>query len=225
MSLPVWRHCAWFSGWVMVLSTGFSGCSADEEPRAHPSAATASASGSASAGTIQPDDASVVADAAAEAVSERMAVYDGIFAGALALIRVGEETRFVTRGYGDLAARAKMAPGGRFQIGSVTKPMVATVVMQLVESGRLRLSDTVDRWLPGLVPGGRRISIEQLLSHRSGLPEYYAYVDTHRSYEPRQLVRIAMTRGKRSPIGSYMYANTNYIVLGLIIEKVTGQPL
>jgi D-alanyl-D-alanine carboxypeptidase len=103
--------------------------------------------------------------------------------------------------------------------------MVATVVMQLVESGRLRLSDTVDRWLPGLVPGGGRISIDQLLSHRSGLPEYYAYVDTHRSYEPRQLVRIAMTRGKRSPIGSYMYANTNYIVLGLIIEKVTGQPL
>ena len=223
MSLRSRRLNAWFSGLLLVLFTGVSGCSGDGQPRAGPTT-TASASGAASGGTSLAGDGRV-ADTAAEAVRERMALYDGVVPGALALVRAGKETRFVTRGYGDLDARAAMTPVGRFQVASVTKPMVATLVLQLAEASQLRLSDPVDRWLPGLVPGGGRITIEHLLSHRSGLPDYFTHTNSLEHYEPAQLVRIALANGPQTPVGTGMYANTNYIVLGLLIEAVTGQPL
>ena len=76
------------------------------------------------------------------------------------------------------AGLARMRPGGpmaatdRFRVASITKSFVATIVLQLVAEGKLRLDDTVERWLPGLVPDGRAITIRELLDHTSGLFEY-----------------------------------------------------
>lgn len=142
-----------------------------------------------------------------------------------------------TSGVADLAKRRPAPANGRFRIGSVTKTFVSTVVLQLVGEGRLSLDDTVERWLPGTVPGGNAITVRQLLNHTSGL---FNYTNDHtafltlgerfleetrfRTYAPLELVKIATAHPPLfAPGTGWSYSNTGYILVGLIIEKVTGQ--
>ena len=123
----------------------------------------------------------------------------------------------------------------------MTKSFVATVVLQLAGEGRLGLDDSLQRWLPGAVPGGEHITIRQLLNHTSGL---YNYTDellprltakparqalrqmAARNFQPRQLVAIAADHPPLFPPGErFAYSNTNYILLGLVVERVTGDRL
>jgi CubicO group peptidase (beta-lactamase class C family) len=95
-------------------------------------------------------------------------------------------------GLGDLRANRPARAADRFRIGSVTKSFVATLVLQLVGEGRLRLDDNLERWLPGLVPGGRRITVRQLRNHTSGLSNYTDDLpEPPRRFRPRKLVAIA----------------------------------
>ncbi|ALG11990.1 D-alanyl-D-alanine carboxypeptidase [Kibdelosporangium phytohabitans] len=123
------------------------------------------------------------------------------------------------------------------RIGSDTKTWTATVVLQLVSEGRIKLDDTVDRHLPGLVRtkryDGRKITIRQLLRHTSGLPDYLEHPfwedeDAHRwdHIEPLWTVKQALTLPppERNPAG-FSYSNTNYNLAGLIVAKVTGRPI
>jgi D-alanyl-D-alanine carboxypeptidase len=161
--------------------------------------------------------------------------------GAVALVRTGQRTWQGASGLGDLRARRPARPSDRFRIGSVTKSFVATVVLQLVGEGRLRLDDSVKQWLPGAVPGGQRITIRQLLNHTSGLYNYtddllaplrakptledYQRLQT-RSYTPQALVTMATRHRPVFPPGTgFSYSNTNYILLGLLVERITGDPL
>jgi len=75
-------------------------------------------------------------------------------------------------GYARLRPLVGMRPGTRFRIASITKPFVATVVLQLVAEGKLTLDDTVEQWLPGALPDGNAITIRELLGHRSGLADW-----------------------------------------------------
>ena len=122
----------------------------------------------------------------------------------------------------------------RFRMGSNTKTMVATVVLQLVAEHRLALTDPVDTWLPGQLPGGRDITLRMLLNHTSGLFNYlddpavlkaFTGQDT-RLWTPRQVLAAAMAHPPLfAPGTQYSYSNTNYLVLGLIAEKATGKRL
>ena len=146
--------------------------------------------------------------------------------GALVVVRRGEEVRSVARGLADRSVPIR--PDDRFRIGSVTKTFVAVLVLQLVEDGRLRLDDPVERWLPGLVPGGRRITVRRLLSHTSGLFDYVedprVFRDPGRRWRPRELVALAVERPVAPP-GRFAYSRTNYLVLGLIAEEAGGAAL
>jgi D-alanyl-D-alanine carboxypeptidase len=79
--------------------------------------------------------------------------------GAIALVREGDRTIRVSSGYADVATRTPMRVGDRFRVGSLTKTYVGVVVLQLVGEDRLSLDDTVERWLPGLVPHGQGITV------------------------------------------------------------------
>jgi D-alanyl-D-alanine carboxypeptidase len=92
--------------------------------------------------------------------------------GVLAMVDDGQHTWRLSSGAGRLDPRQPLWPGARFRVGSITKTFVATVVLQLVQEGRLRLDDSVERWLPGLVPNGRRMSVAMLLNHTSGIFNY-----------------------------------------------------
>src|SRR4051812_44427883 len=98
---------------------------------------------------------------------------DGVVAagvpGAVLLVRDGDQTIRLTSGHGALRPKTPMRAGDRFRVGSITKTFVAAVVLQLVAERRVTLEDTVEHWLPGLVPDGERITVRELLGHTSGL--------------------------------------------------------
>ncbi|MFJ2578176.1 serine hydrolase domain-containing protein [Kitasatospora aureofaciens] len=140
-------------------------------------------------------------------------------------------TRTYTAGVGDLATGAPVPVDGQVRIGSNTKTFVAVVVLQLVAERRVDLDASVDTYLPGLVRGegidGRRITVRQLLQQTSGLPNYSDYLgDDVRYYAPRELLATALQHpADFAPGTSWKYSNTNYVLAGLLIQKVTGRPL
>lgn len=150
--------------------------------------------------------------------------------GALALVRDGDRTQTAATGLADVAGRQKLRPEDRFRVGSVTKTFVATIVLELAAEQRLRLDDPVARWLPGLLPDGERITIRDLLAHRSGLADVAddpAVLDGPRSnWPPRRLVALVGREPRvAAPGGAFHYSSTNYLVLGLLVEHVTGRSL
>ncbi|MFJ7279990.1 serine hydrolase domain-containing protein [Kitasatospora sp. NPDC098663] len=146
-------------------------------------------------------------------------------------------TRTYTAGVGDLATGSKVPVDGQIRAGSNTKAFTAVVVLQLVAEGKIGLDSPVDTYLPGLLRGdgidGHSITVRQLLQHTSGLPDYMetpALPDfttiQYRYFEPRDLLDAALAQQARFPAGtSWEYSNTNYIVAGLIVQKVTGRPV
>jgi D-alanyl-D-alanine carboxypeptidase len=141
--------------------------------------------------------------------------------GAVAIVVTPEGTWRGAAGWADFQAKRRADPDDRFAIESTTKTFVATVVMQLVGEGRLNLHDTVRHWLRGLYPARPPITIEQLLNHSSGIPS-----DFEISEAPLVRVkRIAAQGVLFRPGTSSAYSNSDYVLLGLIVEKVTGRSL
>ncbi|MEU4794790.1 serine hydrolase domain-containing protein [Streptomyces sp. NPDC023327] len=161
---------------------------------------------------------------------------DGVV-GAEATAVDGRRREYARSGTAELGTDRPVPRQGYFRMGSNTKTFVSTVVLQLAAEGRLRLDDTVDRWLPGVVAGnghdGGRITVRQLLQHTSGLPDYAAELPVldeaafqrHRfdHHEPRELVDLALREPPLfEPGKGWSYSNTGYILAGMIIQKATG---
>ncbi|MFD3706789.1 serine hydrolase domain-containing protein [Nocardia sp. NPDC058658] len=124
-------------------------------------------------------------------------------------------------------------PHSRFRIGSITKTFVATVVLQLVDEGKVDLDGSIAAQLPDPIPGGERITVRQLMNHTSGLYDYmkepgmstnrWRGDDRFRSHTPRDLLATTVRHDPYfAPGARFRYSNTNYIALGLLIEHVTG---
>ena len=153
--------------------------------------------------------------------------------GAILLVRNGTSAVRLTAGLGDVASRTPMRASDHYKVASLTKTYTATVVLQLVGEGTLRLDDSIDRWLPRLVPNGRNITIRQLLHHVSGLSDFesdprylapYLAGDLGHYWSPRALVKLAVSHPPLFPPGHTShtsYSNTNYVLLGLIVEAAT----
>ncbi|OLZ65826.1 peptidase [Streptomyces sp. IMTB 2501] len=163
--------------------------------------------------------------------------------GATATARDAHGTWSATAGVGDLGTGRPRSTADRYRVASITKTFVATVLLQLEAQGRLSLDDTVDKWLPGVVHGhghdGRHITVRQLLNHTSGIYNYLADAGFQRTYftpagffahrydtvDARDLVAVAMRhKPDFAPGTSWNYSNTNYVLAGMVIEKVTGRP-
>jgi D-alanyl-D-alanine carboxypeptidase len=155
--------------------------------------------------------------------------------GAAARVRDEHGVTQAASGVADLRSGRPMRPGLHYRVGSVTKPLVATVVLQLVAEGRLSLQDTVDRWLPGIVPYGDQVTIRQLLNHTSGVPDYtleplvrlYTFKQARfRVWTPRELVALVADRPPDFPPGTaWSYSNTGYVLAGMIVEAASGHKL
>ncbi|HWO65529.1 MAG TPA: serine hydrolase domain-containing protein [Umezawaea sp.] len=144
----------------------------------------------------------------------------------------------VRSGHGDVDAGTPVPWNARFRIASYTKTFVAATLLQLVGEGRLSLDDTVERWLPGVVTGngndGSKITVRQVLQQTSGVPEYLAelpFLFTREGFEqnryltltPEEAVGLAMKSAPTfAPGTDWAYSNTNYVLAGMVIAKVTG---
>ncbi|MFB6875728.1 serine hydrolase domain-containing protein [Streptomyces sp. NPDC056323] len=169
--------------------------------------------------------------------------------GVLAEVQSARGRTTARAGSADPAAGHHPVPwDAYYRIGSDTKTFTATLALQLVGEGRLALTDTVERWLPGAVRGngndGRRITVADLLRQTSGLNDYLAvspdaadvftpagYLRSRfRTTTPEDQLKAALSRpplwvpdaGQPAPQRRWGYSNTNYVVAGLIIERVTG---
>src|SRR5690348_17646677 len=129
----------------------------------------------------------------------------------------GEQVFEGAIGVTDLADGRRPTADDWFRIGSVTKTYVSAVLVQLLREGAFARTDTVEQWLPGLVPGGDQLPVELLLRMRSGLPDYaWAILGTPRDLSrvtgyrrPEQLVEVALAQPDRHPPGeSFRYCNT-----------------
>jgi D-alanyl-D-alanine carboxypeptidase len=168
-------------------------------------------------------------------ILQRLTTADGA-PGALAEVSDARGRTVLTSGVADVESRVPVRRDSRFRIGSMTKPFVATVVLQLVGERRVALDAPVERYLPGVVRGhgndGRVITVRQLLQHTSGLPDYLSYLSppeilkdplAHR--DARDLVNIALAHPPTFEPGTgWRYSNTEYLLAGMLIEKVTGHP-
>ncbi|MCP2343927.1 serine hydrolase domain-containing protein [Nonomuraea roseoviolacea] len=121
-----------------------------------------------------------------------------------------------------------IGPQGRFRIASGSKPIIAATVLRLVDEKKIGLDAPVERYLPGVVRGtgdgagidGREITVRMLLRQTSGLPEFLNAIKWKEPFP--DFLRVALTL-KPTPRGSFAYANTNYLVLGMIVAAVTGK--
>lgn len=155
--------------------------------------------------------------------------------GAMARIDERGTVRRVAVGVADRRSGRVLSDRDRFRIGSVTKVFSAVVLTQLADEGRLDLDDPVDRHLPGLLPD-RTVTVRQVLGHRSGLYDYAddLFTESVPGFEAvrtkvfgyRELVERALRHPPvNRPGTAYSYANTNFVIAGMLVEKLTGHPV
>ncbi|TPV92577.1 MAG: beta-lactamase family protein [Myxococcales bacterium FL481] len=135
-------------------------------------------------------------------------------------------------GFADRDRRRPLAVDDTFQIGSATKLMTAVMVLRAVERGQLELDDLLSRWYPAF-PRADQITVRHLLGHRSGLGEVLrrpgvllkSATAPHKVWDQEAVIRkMARRRLEFAPGSRFGYSNTNYVVLGGILRKVTGKP-
>ena len=200
-----------------------------------PSTITAtSRSATTSASSAPPTTAATPAAAAGPALQAGIdeVVRRGV-PGVAVLRRADGVTEVGAAGVADLSTGTPVSADTAFRTGSIAKPFLAVVVLQLVDEGVVALDDSVERWLPGLVPGGERITVQHLLGNRSGLFDYiadpqvlapYLAGDAGHVWTPEQLVAIAVAHPPNfAPGTAALYSNTDYTVAGMLVERATSR--
>ncbi|HDR8183570.1 TPA: beta-lactamase family protein [Bacillus thuringiensis] len=155
------------------------------------------------------------------------------FPGILVKTYEGGKTWGYAAGVADLSTKKPMKTDFRFRIASVTKTFTATVVLQLAGENRLNLDDSIEKWLPGVIQGNgydaKQITIRQILNHTSGIAEYSRtkeadfFKHRNKSFTAEDLVKLGLSLPPDfAPGKGWSYSNTGYVLLGILIEKVTG---
>lgn len=208
---------------IAALVGGAAGTSAYAAPATTPKAAPAAAPAPVPAPDM--DGVAKVLDAAlAKGAPGAMARFSG--PEGVSIRKAGVRNR---------VTGAAMDTRARFRIGSVSKTFSAVVLLQLVDEGRLELDQPVNRYLPGLLPDDR-ITVRHLLTHRSGLADYTnaMFADTvpgfeavrNRVFTYQELVDLSLSEPRTTEPGvAYRYSNANFVVVGMLIEKLTGRPV
>ena len=171
--------------------------------------------------------------------SRAQGLVDAGYPAALAAVTDSKgESAGVAVGKGNLETGQAPPMDGEVRIGSNTKTFVAVVVMQMVQEGKVGLDEPIETYLPGLIKGegidGSKITVRQLLQHTSGLPEYtdttpgasdiFQIKDHY--IPPRDLLDTALGKPAAFEPGTqWAYTNTNYVVLGMLVERVSQRPV
>jgi D-alanyl-D-alanine carboxypeptidase len=211
---------------IAVLLLAASGCA--DEPTTQPSPTAPPTSPSA-------DPAKPMSDAVAQrldtAVNQAMAAVN--VPGAIIGVWGPDGSYVRAFGVADKATGAPMKTDFYHRIGSQTKTFTATGVLQLADQSKVGLDDPVAEYIDG-VPQGDKITLRQLLRMQSGLFNYSEspafqqamFADPRTPFSPQELLGFAFAEPNVFPPGEgFLYCNTNYILLGLVVEKVGGQPL
>ena len=143
---------------------------------------------------------------------------------AVAVVKNGEVVLAKGYGFANLEHQVPVTTHSIFQSGSVGKQFTAAAIVHLEERGKLRLDDNIARYLPPTKARWGSITVRQLLTHTSGIPEYEDEVDSRRDYSERQLTElVGLLRRRSTPGHKFEYSNSGYLLLGIIIRMITGK--
>ena len=155
--------------------------------------------------------------------------------GAAGWVRNEHGSLGAASGLANRRTRQPMRPELRFRAGSLTKSLVAAVILRLAAEGRLSLADPLERWLPGALPYGDRVSLRQLLNHTGGVPNptatlmqvlYASRPGRLRAWTPQALVDMVADQPPAFPAGTaWSYSNPGYVLLGLVVEAASHRTL
>ena len=228
---------------LLLAACGSSSTSSNADDTAAPGSTTEGASSScvtdvAKVIATQPTSASTTASLPADLVTKLDDAASSSFAeaaspGAVVGVRTPAGTWINSYGIADDTTKAPMTSDVHQRIGSVTKTFTGTVLLQLVEQGKVSLDDPIDKYVPG-VPNGDRVTLRMLADMTSGVAsytrstaftdEYFAHPET--VFTPDQLLAIGIAESPLfEPGAQFDYSNTNTVLLGMVIEKVTGQKI
>ncbi len=179
--------------------------------------------------SAQQDDSSSSAATGAYIASEMSA--EKIPGLALAVVRDGHVIQAAGYGFANLEWNVPVTPETLFQTGSVGKQFTAAAVMMLVEENKIALDDKLSKYLPGTPAKWKNVTIRNLLTHTSGIADYGGEEDSkptvislREDYTEDELVkRFALLPMNFAPGTSWSYSNTGYVLLGVVIHKVTGE--
>jgi len=155
------------------------------------------------------------------------------FPGAIAEVISPEGTWIGASGTSGPGSDARPTVADRTRIGSLTKTMTATVLLQLAQENKLSLADTIGQYVPDM-PNGDSATLRQLADMTSGIPSYTSdpqwisqvFAEPEKQWSPQQLIAfVAGEPADFAPGMGWEYSNPNYVLLGLVIEKVTGEPI
>lgn len=143
----------------------------------------------------------------------------------LAVVRDGKIVKAKGYGFADVEFNAPVTPETKFESGSIGKQFTATAVMMLVEEGKIGLEDKITKYFPDAPASWSDITIRNLLSHESGIKNYTdGSMDFRKDYTEDQLLKMAEAPPLDFPPGTdWNYSNTGFVVLGILIHKVSGQ--
>jgi D-alanyl-D-alanine carboxypeptidase len=185
------------------------------------------------AGAVTPPGAKLDAATRAELNKALDSAFGEVNApGVIVGVRVGNGTWKARRGVSDTATNEPVALDEHTRIGSVTKTFTGTLILQLVDEGKLRLDDTIEKWFPEL-RDANTITVRELGDMSSGIDSYTAnptlvneyFANPTRAWTPEELVAAGTSLPRLfQPGQGFFYSNTNFVMLGLIIEQVTNKP-
>jgi D-alanyl-D-alanine carboxypeptidase len=149
--------------------------------------------------------------------------------GSFAISKNGKVLYSRAIGYSLISDKEKLVSNvdTKYRIGSISKMFTATMIFQLIEEGKITLATTLDKYYPG-IPNANLITISDLLYHRSGIHNFtddrdYTTWMTQTKTHDEMLAIIAKNKSDFKPGKKARYSNSNYILLGYIVEKITGQ--
>jgi CubicO group peptidase (beta-lactamase class C family) len=153
----------------------------------------------------------------------------GAPSASIAVVKDGQLAYAHAYGLANVETKAAAMPAMRYSIGSVSKQFAASAILLLAEEGKLSLDDKVEKFVPGLTRGGD-VTLRQLLSMTSGYQDYwpqdYVMPGMLKPVTPDEIVsRWAKIPLDFEPGTQWQYSNTNYVIVGLVVQKVSGQPL
>ena len=152
----------------------------------------------------------------------------GVPSASIAVVQHGKVVYTHAYGKARLQPPVPATPAMRYSIGSISKQFTAAAILLLQEEGKLSLDDSIGKYIPGLT-GGDRITIRQLLSHTSGYQDYWPEDYVMTTMKPTVTAQQIMDAwGKKAldfePGTQWQYSNTNFVIAGAIVEKVSGEP-
>ncbi len=152
---------------------------------------------------------------------------------AVAVTVPGEGSWVGAYGFADTSTKQALNTNDKFRIASITKTFTATAILQLVQQGKLSLSAPINRWVPK-VQSSKTITVRMLLNMTSGIYDEGApgsrlakrsVFDPSKVWTPQEIVNLAIAHGPAGPPGRFEYSDTNYVILGVIAQALSGKPI